>query len=56
MSKTHREQCKEEQELQVGLAGVWGYSLADPLDLKEKKQRHNAPPTVANITLRKFGK
>jgi hypothetical protein len=40
------------------LAGLWGYSLpSTSIDhSKQKKQRQTAPPNVANITLRKFGK
>jgi hypothetical protein len=57
MSKTFKEVFKEEQELEKGLADLWGYSLASTsLDQKQKRQKQISPPVVANITLRKFGK
>lgn len=57
MSKTFKEVFKEEQELEKGLADIWGYSLASTsLDHKQKRQKQTNPPVVANITLRKFGK
>ena len=57
MNKTFRESYKEEQDLENGLASVWGYSLnTTALDSKSKKQKERPIPSVASITLRKFGK
>jgi hypothetical protein len=39
------------------LASVWGYDLHSAnFDPKSKKEKEKAIPTVASITLRKFGK
>jgi len=43
--------------LENNLASVWGYNLhSTALDHKSKKQKEKPPPSVASITLRKFGK
>ena len=55
MNRSFKQQYTEEQNLEVGVANKWGYSIfSNNLDTKSKKHIVSHTRKVANITLRQF--